>query len=621
MSAPTSSLVGSERILAGPEALDALASEVDLVVVGSGAGSICSALVAKSLGQSCLILEKQARVGGSTAISGGVLWTPFNPLMAEEGIADDYARARRYFDSVVTYEGPGTTPARREAFLKLGPPMIEFLRARGMRFFRPEGWSDYYDDRPGGEPRSRCLMAPLYDARALGPWARRLARSPVGAGMPVHSHELPVLYLAKRSLAGKAMALRLAGRMLRSRMTGADLVSNGAAIQGRMLEIALREAIPIVPEVAVSGFVVEGERVVGVRVVGGSGAGERIVRARRGVLLNAGGFSRSQGLRQRFGPAPTAAQWTAANPGDTGEILEAAMALGAATDNLDAFWWVPTTQGLDGRWPEGTTMPDGTLAPWTHHLDLSLPHSIVVDRLGERYVNESASYMEVGERMHERNRTHASAIPSFVVFDGLHRRWYPWGTSLPGVTPKQWLESGYMKQADTLEGLAKACGIDAAGLAKTVERWNGFCQRGVDGDFARGGRSFDRAHGDPRVRPNPNLGPISTPPFSAVAMVPSDVGTAGGLVTDEWARVLRGDGRAIEGLYATGNTTASVMGRTYPGAGASIAAAFTFGFIAAHHALGAADRIEWLAARSESTRSPASAGASSARVAPGGSAA
>ncbi len=581
--------------------LDRLGSELDLVVVGSGAGSICAALVAKSLGRRCLILEKQAKVGGSTAISGGVLWTPFNRLMADEGIPDSYERARRYFDSVVTYAGPGTAPARREAFLKAGPPMVEFLRARGMQFFRPEGWSDYYDDRPGGEPRSRCLMAPLYDARALGPWAKRLARSPVGAGMPVHSHELPELYLLKRTWKGKAMALRLAGRMLRSRLSGADLVSNGAAIQGRLLEIALREGIPIVPEAPVRELVVDGDRVVGVRV--GLAEGERVIRARDAVLLNAGGFSRSQALRERFGPAPTAAQWTAANPGDTGDLLEAAMRLGAAVDNMDAFWWVPTTQHLDGSWPEGTTMPDGTLAPWTHHLDLSLPYSIVVDRRGERYVNESASYMEVGERMHERNRTHRSGIPSFVLFDGLHRKRYPWGTALPGVTPKAWLESGYMKKADSLRELAAQCRIDPIGLEKTVERWNEFCRSGVDADFKRGGRCFDRAHGDPTVRPNPNLGPISTPPYYAVAMVPSDVGTAGGLVTDAWARVLRKDGRPIEGLYATGNTTASVMGRTYPGAGASIAASFTFAWIAAYHAFGQAAKIEAILAGQPGGRS------------------
>jgi 3-oxosteroid 1-dehydrogenase len=340
----------------------------------------------------------------------------------------------------------------------------------------------------------------------------------------------------------------------------------------------------------VRDLVVEGARVAGVRV--GAADGERVVRARSGVLLNAGGFSRNAALRERFGPAPTAAKWTAANPGDTGELLEAALRLGAASDNLDAFWWVPTSQHLDGSWPEGTTMPDGALAPWMHHLDLSLPFSILVDRRGERYANESASYMEVGERMHERHRSAGSAIPSFAIFDGLHRKRYPWGTAMPGVTPPAWLASGYMKKSDTLAGLAAECGIDAAGLAKTVERWNGFCRSGIDADFARGARCFDRAHGDPTVSPNPSLGAISTPPFFAVPMLPSDVGTAGGLVTDAWARVLRGDGSPIEGLYATGNTTASVMGRSYPGAGASIAASFTFAWIAAYHALGHAPVID-----------------------------
>lgn len=568
----------------------------DLIVVGSGAGAICAGLAAQALGQSVLILEKQARVGGSTAISGGVLWVPANPLMAEEGLPDDYDRARTYFDAAVPYDAPCSSDARREAFLKVGPPMVSFLRGHGMRFFRPEGWSDYYDDLPGGEPRSRCLMAPLYDARALGDWAPRLARSPVGAGLPVHSHELTPLYLVRRTWAGKRMALVLAGRMLRARLTGADLVTNGAALQGRLLEIALREGIPIATGCPVTELVVEGDRVAGVRIER-SGEDTIVVRARRGVLLNAGGFSRSGALRSRFGPAPTTNDWTAANPGDTGEILEAAMALGAATDNLDAFWWVVTSLGLDGRWPEGTRMPDGQIAPWMHHLDLALPHTILVDGTGERYCNESASYMEVGERMHARHAETGAAIPSWTVFDARHRERYPWGSALPGTTPKAWLESGYMKKADSLAALAEACGIDSAGLEKTVERWNGFCRAGVDADHGRGNREFDRCHGDPTVHPNPNLGAISKAPFYAVPMFPSDVGTAGGLVTDAWARVLREDGQAIEGLYATGNTTASVMGRTYPGAGASIAASFVFAYIAAHHAAGRTEVIDRLLGR------------------------
>ncbi len=569
------------------------AEAYDLVIVGSGAGSMCAALAARALGKSVVILEKQAKVGGSTAISGGVLWTPNNPLMAEEGVPDSYERARTYFDAAVTYESPATSPARREAYLKVGPRMVDFLRERGMAFFRPDGWSDYYDDLPGGEPRSRCLGAPLYDARALGPWAPRLARSPVGGGMPVHSHELTDLFLVRRTWAGKRMAAKLLGRMIAARVLGRDLVSNGAALQGRLLEIVLREGVPIFPSTPVTELVVEDGRVVGVEIArDGPDMATATVRARDGVLLNAGGFSRNDELRQRTGRAPASARWTAANPGDTGEVLERAMALGAATDNLDAFWWVVTSQHTDGSWPEGTTMPDGSTAPWMHHLDLALPYSILVDQSGQRYCNESASYMEVGERMYERHASGIAAVPSWTIFDGLHRKRYPWGTAMPGTTPRAWLESGYMKKADSLAGLAAECGIDAEGLEKCVERWNGFCRDGIDRDFGRGNRQFDRIHGDPTVRPNPNLGPISTPPYYAVPMFPSDVGTAGGLVTDEYARVLREDGGIIEGLYATGNTTASVVGRCYPGAGASIAASFVFGFIAAHHATGHADRID-----------------------------
>jgi len=565
----------------------------DLVIVGSGAGSMCAALAARALGKSVVILEKQAKVGGSTAISGGVLWTPNNPLMAEEGVADSYERARRYFDAAVTHESPATSPARREAYLKVGPRMVDFLRERGMAFFRPDGWSDYYDELPGGEPRSRCLGAPLYDARALGSWAPRLARSPVGGGMPVHSHELTDLFLVRRTWAGKWMAAKLLGRMIMARILGRDLVSNGAALQGRLLEIVLREGVPIFPSTPVTDLIVEGGRVVGVEIAR-EGADESTarVRARDGVLLNAGGFSRNASLRERTGRTPASARWTAANPGDTGEVLERAMALGAATDNLDAFWWVVTSQHTDGSWPEGTTMPDGSTAPWMHHLDLALPYSILVDQSGQRYCNESASYMEIGERMYERHASGITAVPSWTIFDGLHRKRYPWGTAMPGTTPRAWLESGYMKKADSLAGLAAECGIDGAGLEKSVERWNGFCRDGIDRDFGRGNRQFDRIHGDPTVRPNPNLGPITTPPYYAVPMFPSDVGTAGGLVTDEYARVLREDGGVIEGLYATGNTTASVVGRCYPGAGASIAASFIFGFIAAHHATGHADRID-----------------------------
>jgi 3-oxosteroid 1-dehydrogenase len=563
-------------------AMPALENNYDLVIVGSGGGSMCAALEAKRLGRRPVILEKQAKVGGSTAFSGGVWWIPNNPLMAREGVADSFEKAKQYFDAVVTYKGPAVTAARRDAFLQTGPEMIGFLERRGMKLYRPEGWSDYYDELPGGEPRSRSLMASRFDLNELREWAPRLQTYAPGLAAPIGSNEFTTLFLMKRTLAGKAKLLKLIGVTVWGKLTGKRLVSNGHAIQGRMLQIALREQIPIFPDTPVTDFIVENGRVCGVTVQRDGRSVQ--VRASDGVLINSGGFSRNGAMRQQYGRTPIAGDWTNANPGDTGEMIEAMMRLGAGTDCLDTAWWVVTSRNTDGTWPEGAVMPDGTVFPFMHHLDLSFPYSIMVDQTGERFCDEAGAYMEIGERMYQRHQQTGKAIPAWVIFDARQRRYYHWGSALPGTTPQSWLDSGYMKQAATLDQLCGICGIDAAGLRRTVERFNGFCQTGVDADFKRGGRAFDRAHGDPRVKPNPNLGPIEQAPFYAVAIYPGDVGTAGGVLTDEHARVLRSDGTAVEGLYATGNCTASVFGRCYPGAGASIGASFVFGYLAARHA-------------------------------------
>jgi len=557
----------------------------DLVIVGSGGGSMCAALAAKRLGKRALIVEKQALVGGSTGFSGGVWWVPNNAVMKRAGVADTAERARQYLDAVVDYDGPGTTPARRDAFIRTGPKMVDFLEREGMKFVYADGWSDYYDELPGGEPRGRSLLAELFDTRELGEWEARLSRYK-GFNLPVPTDQFPALMLAKHTWSGRKAALALVGRIIKGKLTGARLAGAGAAIQGRMLQIALREQLPIWTESPLADLIVEGGRVSGV-AVRRAGALVR-VQARDGVLLNVGGFSRSAAMRERFQPRPSSHTWTNANPGDTGEGIEMAMGLGAAVDCMDEAWWVVTSLGPDGRPPKpGGYASDGTPLPFMHHLDLSLPHSMMVDQLGERFCDEAGAYMEIGQRMYRRERETGKAVPSWVVMDSRQRARYPWGTAQPGQVPQEWLDSGYMIKADSIEALAARTGIDADGLRRTVERFNGFCRTGVDADFGRGSRAFDRCHGDPTVKPNPNLGAIEQAPFYAVRMYPGDVGTAGGLVTDEHARVLGEGGAVIDGLYATGNCTASVVGRCYPGAGASIGASFTFGYIAAHHALGA----------------------------------
>jgi 3-oxosteroid 1-dehydrogenase len=553
----------------------------DLLIVGSGGASMCVSLLYKSLGRKALILEKQAKVGGSTGFSGGVWWIPDNPVMKRAGVEDSFERALQYFEAAVQYKGPASGDARREAFLRSGPEMVTFLENQGMKFKYADGWSDYYDDLPGGQPRGRSLVAQLFDVNELGEWKSRLSMYP-GMALPLGSEDFPTLFLAKKTGAGKKMALRLGWSMLKNKLFGRDVRGGGAAIQGRMLQIALREKLAIETETAVRDFVVEGGRVVG--VVALRDGRELRIQARDGVLINAGGFSRNKEMRERYQPKPNAWQWTNANPGDTGEMIEAAMKLGAATDCLNESWWVITSLGPGETLPEGAVNPEGVPIPFMHHLDLSLPHLIMVDQDGKRFCDESGAYMEIGQRLYARHEATGRGIPAWVILDSRHRENYPWGTAQPGKTPQSWLDTGYMKQAGSLAEIARLCGIDAAGFAAEVEKFNGYCRMGKDPEFNRGGRAFDRAHGDPTVKPNPNLGTIEQGPFYAVAMYPGDVGTAGGIVTDEHARVLRTDGSVIEGLYATGNSTASVVGRCYPGAGASIGASFVFGYRAAQHA-------------------------------------
>jgi 3-oxosteroid 1-dehydrogenase len=569
-----------------------LESQYDLIVVGSGGASITAALVAKTLGKRAAILEKQPLMGGSTSYSGGVLWVPNNPFLADAGITDSFEKSREYLDHLVTYRGPAVTTARMNAFLRASPRMVAFLRQFGMKFRRPyHDWPDYYDELPGGLPQGRSLLAEPFNLRSLGPWLSKLSIYGPLNHMPLSAEEFTTLFLMKRNISGKMKAAKYAWLMLRDKLLGRQTVANGAAIQGRLLQIGLREEVSLLLNTPVKNFLVEDGRVVG--VVAQSLGREVQVRATLGVIVNSGGYSHNGAFRRLHGREPVREEWTNANPGDTGEMIEAMMRLGAATDCLDTAWWVITSQNTNGEWPEGARWPDGRVFRFIHHLDLSLPYSIMVDQSGHRFCDEAGSYVEIGERMLDRQKAGVKAVPAWVIFDARHRKWYPWGAQPPGKTPQSWTDSGYMKKASTIEDLARQCGINPLGLVAEVGRFNSFCRAGKDADFGRGGRAFDRSHGDPSVKPNPCLGPIEQSPFFAVAMYPADVGTAGGVVTDEYARVRRADDSVIPGLYAVGNCAASAFGRSYPGAGASIGAAFTFGFIAAQHCVEphAADRL------------------------------
>jgi 3-oxosteroid 1-dehydrogenase len=549
--------------------------KTDVVAVGSGGGAMCAALVARSRGLDALVLEKTALIGGSTAMSGGGIWIPNNPLMREDGVADSEANALKYFDAVVGDVGPASSQERRRAYVDNAPRMMSFLQDRGVRFLRSEGWSDYYSDAPGGSERGRTVEAVPYDTHRLGPWEKKLRPGMTAAlGVVSTTVELVPLSYYNRSLRGLLVGARVLARTVTAKLRAQALVASGSCLMGKVLELAIEDGVEIWTEAPLQDLVVEDGRVVGV-IARKSGKDQRVA-ARCGVLLAAGGFSRNREMRARFGGAQaTTADWSGANPGDTGEVLEIAMAHGAATDMLDEAIWNPAAFMPDGTRPSYGGRQTGGLSRARYR-----PGSIMVDASGRRFANETGSYMELGQRMFARNRE-SRALPSWLIFDDAFRRRYIFGR-IPGRLPKQWFDDGFVRRADTLEALARGCGIDPAGLDVTVQRFNDYARTGVDADFHRGERAYDRFQGDPRVRPNNCLAPVERPPFYAIAMYPGDVGTFGGVLADENGRVLRADGEPIPGLYATGNITASVMGRRYLGAGASIGASCTFGFVAAN---------------------------------------
>ena len=572
----------------------------DFVVVGSGGGSMCASLVMKAAGKNVLILEKTNVVGGTTSRSGGVMWIPNNRFMKRDGVEDSFEQAATYLDALAKRESdaPGATRERRHKYLTEAPRMIDFLVDQGIRLKRVSYWPDYYDDLPGGSVRGRTVVAELFDASELGAWQQKLrpsfiqapvppaleiaglsvplnwVRSLVNGRLPASLEEMMELPGIKLSWRVKWLVVRLTLRGIAEKLTGKAWVAGGAALQGRMLQAAVRAGIAIRTESSVSELIVEGGAVKGV-VTRKDGRPWR-VGARLGVLVNAGGFAHNQRMRDLYAPG-TSVKWTMATPGDTGEMIEEMMHHGAAIAQMEER--VGNQQTL----PPGAEESEGK--PTAQALTAS-PHVILVDQSGVRYLNEGGSYMAYCKAMLERNKT-VPAVPSWAILDSQYMRKYMFAGTMPGSKkPQAWYDCGYLKKADSIEELARSLKIEPTTLKRTVERFNGFVAKNSDEDFRRGQRAYDRWLGDPYHKPNETLGTIVEAPFYAVPIVPGDVGTYGGVVTDEHARVLRADGSIIPGLYATGVSTASVMGRTYAGAGASVGPSFVWGYVAAKHAAG-----------------------------------
>lgn len=541
----------------------------DVVVVGSGAAGMAAAITARLRGLTALVVEKNDVYGGTTALSGGAVWVPNNFHLDAAGLGDTPEKARAYLDATV---GDRVRADRKDAYVEHGPRMLrEFHDRTAVRFVYTPGYSDYYPERLGGFPQGRSVEPRIFDFNRLPPEQRATMHR---AGLPTYgltitSKDFRHLNMVARTWAGRRTSARVGARALKALLLRRQPLSLGEALIARMrhsLDVLGGELWLSAP---LTGLVEENGRVVGVRVT--RDGGRRLaVRATGGVVLASGGFSHSRRLREKYLPAPTSTEWSSAAPGQTGDGLELGEAVGAAVDLMDRVWGAPSV------------VPPGN-KPFFLVADRGVPGMVIVDSAGERYANEAAPYHEFVDAMYASDRPEASTVPSWMILDATSKSRYIVMGLFPGQAfPKPWLESGFVKKAGSVEELADRMGVAPERLRATVDRFNGFARAGRDEDFHRGDSVYDRYYGDPTL-PNPNLAPLEKGPYYALPVHPGDIGTKGGLVTDATARVLREDGTAIDGLYASGNVSSAVMGETYPGPGATIGPAMTFGWLAVNH--------------------------------------
>ncbi len=547
----------------------------DWVVVGSGAGSMSSALVMREAGKSVLILEKTEFVGGTTSKSGGVMWIPNNRFIRAEEPDESAEKAITYLDAVSNdgTDTPGTSHEKRLAYVNEAPKMLDFIIEQGVEVERASHfWPDYYDDLPGGCKTSRCVTAKYFNLKELGSWEKKLR--PGFMPVPAKLDDGMKLAFKKHSWKIKMIFAKIACAVVYGKLTGKHYTTAGAALQGRMLKASLAVGVDIRTESPVKELIVESGKVTG--VVAEVNGQLRRIGANLGVLVNAGGIAQNQALRDKYMPG-TRAEWSQTPEGDTGDMHIEMERIGGVLAQMDQMVGYQMTRSPG--WEQMYVKPPGQSLT-------GKPGAILVDQSGLRYLNEGGSYELYCQNMLERNKT-VPAVPSWAILDGRYLREYQvaYMKMKPELIAK-WRNAGYLKVADTIENLASQINVDPAVLRSTINRWNGFVDKGVDEDFGRGAREYDKWLGDPFKGGNPALGKIADGPFYAVEVVPGDVSTYGGALTDTKGRVVKADGEPIPGLYACGVSTASVMGGVYPGAGASIGPSMTFGYIAAKHAAG-----------------------------------
>lgn len=550
----------------------------DVLVVGSGAAGMTAALTATAHGLRTLVVEKADRFGGSTARSGGGLWIPGNSVLARIGDGDPLGPAAEYLAHIV---GPEADPRLQAAFLRHGPDMLTLVqRLAPLQFRWVRGYSDYYPQVRGGRADGRSIEAVPLPARLLGAERDRLNPPYLGSrgGLVITQSDYRWLALGGRHPRSLITAARVAAVSGLARARRRELLTLGQALAGGLRAGLSRLNVPVWLSSPLLDLEMDDDRVTGLRIgrdsetsdqrPDGGHAESVVLRARRGVILAAGGFEHNALLRKEFQPQPGGTNWTVGASENTGDAIVAGRRLGAGVQLMDDAWWGPSVP-----------LPRG---PYFLLAERSLPGCLLVNAAGRRFVNEAAPYVDVVHAMYRAHSPETAHVPAWLVFDQRYRTRYPFAARAPRrPLPASWYAAGVCVRAESLTALAEAIEVPATALTATVQRFNEAARHGRDEDFGRGASAYERYYGDPFNRPNPCLGPLSRPPFHAVRIVPGDLGTKGGLSTDERARVLRPDGTAIAGLYAAGNTSALVMGRTYAGPGATLGPAMTFGYIAA----------------------------------------
>lgn len=554
--------------------------DCDLLVVGSGAAGLATAITARKRGLDVIVIEKEPVFGGTTALSGGVLWIPLGPHGRKQNPRDTREAVKTY---LMAETGQYYDEAAVDAFLANGPQMVEFFERETAMQFVPTLYPDYHPKVKGGVDIGRSILAAPFDIRGLGKDMERLKlplKTITFMGMMFNSSnaDLKHFFQATKSFTSFVyVAKRLANHMKELALYRRAInVTSGNALAARLAKSALDLGIPILTDSPARQILMDKERAVGV-LIGGAG-GERRITARLGVVLACGGFPHDvKRIAKAYPHLARGGEHLSPTPrGNTGDGVNMAEAAGAAVDIRfkDTSAWMPVS-----RVPYG----NGEFGVFPHLLDRYKPGIVGVLANGKRFTNESESYHDVGAAL-IRACAGQSETAMWLICDKPTLGKYGLGFVKPAPMPiGRFIKNGYLIKGDTLAELARNAGIDPAGLEATVRDYNVGAERGEDPAFGRGSTAFNRYLADPDNKPNPCVAPIRQGPFFAVKVLMGDLGTFDGIKTSVVGEVLRGDGAPIAGLYAVGNDRASIMGGNYPGAGITHGPNMTFGFITANH--------------------------------------